>query len=156
MSTSEQVIESTGLYERSRKPSLLELMLEADPYPHNADPCINPLTKQRLVPLHLLQADFHLDPPIKPMGHVTAEVLLEMIAFNANRHFPIFTFYPQLSKTGIVPEALRCVAFHADLVRKGEKALSLAMEALVCFMRGRGSMKARRCKSIAGNSSDMG
>lgn len=127
--------------------SLLELMIEADPLPHNADPQFHPLTGQRQVPLHLLQADYHLSPPIKPMGRIPAEVLLEMIAFEKNRHFPVFTFFPRLSAKFVVPGAVRSVAFHSDIVKAGRDALSLGMEALVWFMRARGTMKAQSCQS---------
>lgn len=129
------------------KASLLDLLLEVDPHPHNADPSIHPVTKQRLIPFHLVQADYHLSPPIKPMGRINPDVLLEMIAFEANRHFPVFTFFPRLSAKEVVPQAVRCVAFDPDLVKAGRKALAMAMEALVWFMRGRGSMKKRACKS---------
>lgn len=121
--------------------ALLDLIFESDPHPHDADPSIHPVTGQRLIPLHLVQADHHLSPPIKPMGWIPPDVLVEMIAFEKHRHFPVFTFFPRLSPKDVVPGAVRCIAFDPELVKVGKEALGLAMEALTWFMRDRGSMK---------------
>jgi hypothetical protein len=95
--------------------ALLELVLESDPHPHNADPSIHSVTGQRLIPLHLVQADYNLNPPINPMGWISPDVLVEMIAFEKHRHFPVFTFFPRLSPMEVVPTAVRCIAFHPEL-----------------------------------------
>lgn len=147
MSINLRTASASGAVNVKPLPSLLELVLESDPFPHNADPLIHPKTGARLIPLHILQADYHLKltPPLKPMGKITHEVLLEIIAFEQHRHFPVFTFYPRLSATEVIPSAVKCVAFNADLAKLGKEALGLGMEALIWFMRDRGSMKKRSC-----------
>lgn len=104
-----------------------------------SEPLIHPVTQEKLVPFHVLRADYLSPDMILPIGHLTLPIIKEMIAFDKNRYTPIFDFYPRPSKEEVILNAIeRCFVVRSNC-ESGERSYVIRYGSFNLVHEGKGN-----------------